>query len=73
MAYNVQALQSISLVHVQKACLPILLTLLSSVMDPCNIWTSGPKFLKYLDPLEIFYISPNIMCVQLYRLIIKYM
>ena len=27
MAYNVQALQSISLVHVQKACLPVLLTL----------------------------------------------
>ena len=27
MAYNVQVLQSISLVHVQKACLPVLLTL----------------------------------------------
>ena len=30
MAYNVQALQSISLVYVQKACLPVLLTLLCS-------------------------------------------
>ena len=30
MAYSVQALQSISLVHVQKVCLPVLLTLLSS-------------------------------------------
>ena len=30
MAHNVQALQSISLVHVQKAYLPVLLTLLSS-------------------------------------------
>ena len=30
MAYNVQALQSISLVDIQKACLPVLLTLLSS-------------------------------------------
>ena len=30
MAYSVQALQSISLVHVQKACLPVLLTLLRS-------------------------------------------
>ena len=30
MAYNVQALHSISLINVQKACLPVLLTLLSS-------------------------------------------
>ena len=30
MAYNVQTPQSISLIHVQKACLPVPLTLLSS-------------------------------------------